>query len=926
MTVHGFSIGGGFSLVLVSVFLFTVGAAAGDESATPTDPVWRPHDFVAQERIGAMDLSPNGRRLAWVLRRPDAKKHRLVGDLRLTTLERKPVTFDLTVTHDSDDDPRFSPDGKWIAFLSDRDLPDAEDPKPEKPQVWVLPSAGGEPRPVTHFQRGIKGFDWLDAGTLVVAAAPDPDLRARRLKKAKDDTEEIEDEQHWVPVRLFTVPVKGGEAEPLTANTDVIDAFAVDREHRRVMARHLPSPHWEADHRGTPRLRLTDVTTGKTRDLHTERAVLPEHLAFTGNGALALATYTETTRPDQLAAGRSRLAFWRDGMQGFEPVAPLTDEEILRLAPTRSDAFAVVAEGVGMRLVRVTAEAASVRLENVPGVPAEHVSAAAASLDGATVAAVRSRADLPAELWSLSMDGSRVSSERRLSHLNAGLAGKPLGKLEVVHWKGALGETVEGLLYHPTKTYGPGPAPLVVIIHGGPAWASHDVWNDDWAYAANAYCQRGAYVLMPNYHGSTGYGLPFTESIAGRYYRLEVPDILAGIDELAARKLVDPRRVGLVGWSNGSILAIALSLERHFAAVSAGAGDVNWTSDFGNCAFGPNFDRFYIGGAPWTDPKVYLESSPLFKMEKVTSPTLIFFGGKDTSVPTEQGFEHYRALQQIGKAPVRFLLFPGEPHSLKNLVHQERKLSEELSWFDHFLFARSDAGKPELPAAAPMNVAAAAFKLSRAGGRLGVLGPGDVLLPQTAAIAALPQLAIAVVEVTRAQWAAFSGEAVEPGEANLPATVSSGERAIAYCRWLSERTGRAYRLPSAEERERMAASAVKKIGRPATLDAWGGAKLTHDDAAALRRALPGFGAGELGRAVATSDAELFPPPGAGPWDPPVAVFDLAGNLAEWVKDGDRTRPAGGSAWRAEVEAKNAPVDGEPIGLRIVRETPKGDVP
>ncbi len=888
--------------------------AGSSEKTPPPDPVWRAADVVRQERPAEPDVGPAGERVVWVLRRPDGKQHRTVGDLRLTTLGTAPATVELTVTHDSDTSPRFGPGGKVIAFLSDRELPRGDDPKPGKPQVWILPAAGGEPRPVTRFARGVEGFDWLDGERLVVAAKPDPDLRERRAKEGKDDTRVVEDAAHWVPVRLFVVPTDGGTPEPLTDNRDVIDTFAVDHKNLRVLSRHLPSPHWEADHRGTPRLVLTSVAPRASRELPVSRAVLPEKLAFTPEG-IALAVFTETTDLENLAAGRLRLAWWRDGMEGFEPVPPLGDEEIAFVRPFAGGAILGTAEGVHRRLARAVVTDGGVRIEPLPGA-GEGITAAAPSGDGSLVVAVRSAPDTPPQLWSLPASGA-PGAGTRLTRLNPALAAKPKARAEVLRWRGARGDTVEGILYHPTHPRGEGPAPLVVMIHGGPAWADHMIWDEDWATAANLYCQRGASVLKPNYHGSVGYGLAFTESIArGAYYELEVPDILAGIDELVRRGLADPERVGLVGWSNGSILAIALSLERHFAAVSAGAGDVNWTSDFGNCAFGPNFDRFYLGGEPWTNPGLYLSKSPLFAMDRVTSPTLIFFGTEDTSVPTEQGWEHYRALQQIGKAPVRFLLFPGEPHSLRKIPHQLRKLTEELAWFDRYLFGREPEERLHLKDEAPLEALRRARDLARTGGVLGTPGPGGTPLPQAAAVAALPGVSVGLTEVTRAQWAAFSGEDVPPGEADLPAVVADGSRAEAYCRWLSETTGRTWRLPTATERTTLLWARRRTLGTPNTLDTWGGEQLTPDDAAMLRKDLE---PGALLRPAGTSEAALLPAPGAGPWDAEVSIFDLEGNAAEWTRDGDRLVPAGGSALRAAAERPGSPVPAEPVGFRVVRE-------
>ena len=289
------------------------------------------------------------------------------------------------------------------------------------------------------------------------------------------------------------------------------------------------------------------------------------------------------------------------------------------------------------------------------------------------------------------------------------------------------------------------------------------------------------------------------------------------------------------------------------------------------------------------DPDFYVKKSPLFKMDKVTSPTIIFFGTEDRQVPTEQGWQHYRALQHYGKTPVRFILFPGEPHTLRKYVHQKRKVEEELAWFDRYLFGAPPAENPSLKPNSPL---AALQRLKS--------------LPEVPETVDRGSIAIGRFEVTRAQFRAFDpGYPVPAGTELYPATNVPFEKAQQYCEWLSKKTGQKYRLGSEDELE----SLLDRNRNENTLDFWAGYAVNYDDAARLRELVDQAGPGALLRPVGSF---------AGSGEDP--LFDLGGNAAEWVvgKDG-KGKALGGSADQP-ADAK-APVTSRPdyIGFRIVLE-------
>ncbi len=434
-----------------------------------------------------------------------------------------------------------------------------------------------------------------------------------------------------------------------------------------------------------------------------------------------------------------------------------------------------------------------------------------------------------------------------------------------------------------------------------PPAADLDNWDESWAYAANLLCQRGAFVLRPNYHGSSNYGLAWLESISrGKYLDLETVDIENGVDHLIDRGLVDPARLGLMGWSNGAILTNALTVRttRYKAAV-AGAGTIEYISDWANCEFGEAFDRYYLGRSPLEDPQLYLQKSPFFKLDKVTTPTLVCFGTEDRTVPTEQGWVHYRGLQQLGKVPVRFVLFPDEKHSLIKPAHQRRKLEEELAWFDQHLFGTHKDKNESLKKDSPLAWALQRQSALRSEGRLGVVDAG-LLVPETVAHAGLH---IGRFEVTAAQYREFDPQwrPGDKGSDDMPASGITFDRARAYCDWLSKKTGKTFRLPNEAE-----ADTLYDKSEPGenTLDYWAGYAVNPDDARGLREKIKELAGTapllrEVGRFRGTGEGEQ--------------VFDLGGNVAEWTtgKDGAGVL-RGGSA---DV-ARQSPAAGKPGGARI----------
>jgi dipeptidyl aminopeptidase/acylaminoacyl peptidase len=884
---------------------------------------WTVDDIVQCERAGGFQMSPDCRWVVWTRSVADKEKGEFVSNLVRSSLTGK-EEIDLTRGTESCNNPKWSPDGRYVAFLTSRPHPKRKpaepggDSKPSgedekaKPQLWLINPFGGEPWPLTELVRGVANYEWADADTIIFTAQEAPSLHETTTKvEKKDSSEVVEDELHAPPIRFFKVSVKSKKVARLTDNTDRIESFAVSPDGRYAVAVHDRSLRYVYDNRIKPIVVLHDLRSGEHRHILQDRKLNIMEMLWEPNSKGFYAASAFTHHPQYLMASITELYH-------YELATGTTIQVDLKwanglatgIAVTNDGFLALLADGVRHQAARYIREGTAWRREWLSGDHVANLFQLKLGKDNKALLYEYSTASIPTQWCRARLEGSYVAEPVPLAEVHRPYARKTIATTEVVRWRGARNEEVEGILYYP-HDYQPGRTyPLVVMIHGGPAGANFDDWEESPGNPHNLLCQRGAFVLKPNYHGSSHYGLQWAESISGgKYYDLEVPDIEKGVDALIARGLVDADKLGVMGWSNGSILTIALTVHStRYKVASAGAGDVEWSSDWGNCEFGAAFDNYYLGKSPLEDPQLYLQKSPFYRLDRVRTPTIIFFGTEDKAVPTEQGWMHYRALQQLGKTQVRFLLFPGEGHALKKLVHQRRKLEEELAWFDKHLFKTAKDGNDALKAGSPLAQALQRRAVKATDGRYGVLEK-EKLVPETVRYEGLE---IGRFEVTRAQYAQFDHTyKIEPGKENYPANGVSFEQAKAYCEWLSRWTGRTYRLPREEE---IASLYDKPAATENTLDYWAGYAVNPDDAARLRPKIQELGSPapllkEVGSFKGAGTEEL--------------VFDLGGNVAEWglAKDG-KGHPLGGSAdTPADAHAGRRQPTPEYIGFRVVKDLP-----
>jgi dipeptidyl aminopeptidase/acylaminoacyl peptidase len=918
----------------VSLVLLALLAAVSPSLAAPRAPSrpgnpWTIDDILLAEEARSFRISPDSEWAVWVKARMDPDAGEEVASLMLSRLGGAREEITLTRGRSRDSDPKWSPDGKTIAFLSTRSLPpapgeasqqeaeeDEEDEGLAETQLWLIRAGGGEPWPITRLDRGIVGFDWRGKDTIVIAAPEAKSLHQQQVAE-DDDTSVVVEAPTTPPVRLFAVDVTSGALTRLTENADWIEWVKVSPDGRYALARHAQSLSFEFDQRVLPVLELHDLGSGTTRTLLEGQRVLASSAEWAPDSKGFYFVQPYSSDPRYFVATVQRLQYVDAASGQASPVdlqwpRGLSDARIL---PTLDGFLALLADGVRYRPARYTRSGGGWTRQELTGEHAASIFDWALGPDGRTLVYERSTASLPTQWYQAVLNGAAIEGPSMLTSLNPGFKGKKVHSTEVVHWAGAGGDEVEGILYYPLDYERGRRYPLVLSIHGGPTDADRDRWIQGWDYPKILIAQKGAFLLEVNYHGSASYGLEWAESICcGKYYELPRIDLEKGVDFVIGRGQADPQKLASLGWSNGAILTTELiTRSGRFKAASAGAGDVEWISDWANVDFGASFDNYYMGKAPYEDPELYVRESPYFRLKDVTTPTIVYTGTKDRNVPPSQSWSFFRVMQQATKTPVRFLLFPGEPHGLQQYVHQRRKVEEDLAWFDRYLFGQP-AAEPVLKDDSPLAVALARKEAARAGGHYGRTVKGK-LVPEGVRHGGLR---VGRFEVTRAQYAAFDAKyRFAAGTEDYPASGITFEQAKAYAEWLAALTGEPWRLPRAEEAADLypRPSASGSGGDDAaatenTLDRWAGYPPNPEDAARLREKAAALG----GEAPLLEEVGRLPGRGDGE-----KVYDLGGNVAEWAlgADGHGVLVGGSADQPAGATGPSAAAGPAYRGLRVV---------
>ena len=632
-------------------------------------------DLINLKRVGSPSISPGGELVAFTIRETnwddDAYETEIWVSGAAGTEARQ-----VTNARHSSLAPAWSPDGAWLAFISDRD---------GKRQVYRIALRGGEAQRLTATDEGVGSFAWSPTGKEIAFTMQDPvsDAIKEREKRFGDIRFEDQDQRY---THLYVLDVETNTTRQLTTGNFVVGSFDWSPAGDRIAFDHRTSSD-PADS-GTADISVVAVADSQVRVAVAQEG--PDTTPRWSPDGTQLAFVTSMARPFFFYEN-SVIATVTPGVPAVKALTQSFDEDPNLIDWTAAGILFSASQRTWSYLFTVHPQTSAITRH---AVRSEWIGGGfSVTPDGKYAAFIGSGpADFP-DVYVAPV--TSMSAARKVSDTGAQVAAWPRHSREVIRWKSQDGAEIEGVLHKPAD-FQPGRRyPLLVVIHGGPTGVSRPVpYASGSYYPIDAFLAKGALILEPNYRGSAGYGERFRSLNVRNLGIGDAWDVVSGIDALIQQGLVDRDRVGSMGWSQGGYISAFLTT-RHserFKAISVGAGISDWMTYYVNTDIHP-FTRQYLKATPWDDPKIYADTSPMTYIKRATTPTLIQHGENDARVPIPNAFQLYQGLRDQN-VPVQLAIFKGFGHGLTKPKANRGAMQQNLDWFTRYIWNQPTGTQP----------------------------------------------------------------------------------------------------------------------------------------------------------------------------------------------------------------------------------------
>lgn len=634
----------------------------------------KPDDAYRLKSIANPQVSPDGKWVLYSVATPDSAKNKKQSDLFITSWDGK-ETIQLTYSEEGESNAQFSPDGKYISFLSSKKVDSTENT-----QLWLMDRRGGEAKQFTKVKQDLEGYEWSPDGTKVVLVMKDEDPEEKKKPKTKAPI--VTDKYHFkqdvegyvknLKSHLYLLTLSDGKIETLTSGN-----FEEG------------NPSWSPD--CSKIAFVSNRTEDSERNQNSDIYVIASK---NGSEIKQLTTWAGQDRNPIWSKDGKYIAFLRSTADG---VFINYDQNILAIMNPDGSNVKLLTKQMDRPVSNPKwakdTKSISFLVDDDRQTYISSVDVISGKISQ-IIGGERSFSDLeyhPTGPWLTMMSDSQHPSNlftltdgklNQITHVNEEwLNSIDLAKVTGFKSKSKDGTIVSGLFYKPSDA-GDKKLPFIMFIHGGPV--AQDEFSFD--FTRQILAAGGYAVAAVNYRGSNGRGIDFSKSIYGDWGNLEVIDLLGATDYLVNTENIDPNRLGIGGWSYGGILTdYTIATDTRFKAGVSGAGSAMQLSMYG-------IDQYLLQwneeiGLPWKKEGLdrYLKLSyPFTHADKIKTPTLFMVGQNDFNVPSEGSEQMYAALKTLN-IPTELVIYPNQFHGVSVLSYQVDRYKRYLAWYDKYL-------------------------------------------------------------------------------------------------------------------------------------------------------------------------------------------------------------------------------------------------
>ncbi len=653
-------------------------------------------EFIALPKLSNLSISEDGKKIAYVKRLTNWDNNTYQYHV---CIYENGNTYPLTQGKNESLSPKWSPDGKTLAYLS------RVNDKDKKKQILIKPDREVLGIQVSHATEDVVAFKWSPSGQGFFFLAREVQPKSVKQRREIYGDIEIVDREYLCNCLFYLDLQKGLEKtnasltlpkdlrEPTENETDNnkssltddlsvqltegktlhIYEFDISPKVDKVAFIAAPSPNLEELEK--TELYLLDVESKEMKKLEIPLVGRKSNVLFSPDGAFICFTYHREGKNYY----NQKLAILHLNSGNITYPQIEIDENIYPLR--------WITKGILIWWQQKTNSYIGISNDQghiIPLVPLEdgYIQTASITSDGEHLAYLKASSQKCNEIY---IDDVCITNESII------LKNRLFAQKKIISWSSLDGNEIEGIISTPIDFDSSKKYPLLVIVHGGPTSTSLPIALKDSIYSIESFIEKGFIVLQPNYRGSAGYGEAF-RSLNYRDLGIgDYADVISGVDFLISQGFIDGEKVGIMGWSQGGyISAFCATYSDRFKAISVGAGISNWITNYVSTDI-HQFTRRYLGDTPWNDPEVYRRTSPMTYIKSACTPTLIQHGDNDKRVPVSNAYELYQGLRDVG-VDTELVIF-------KNMAHGSNKpgitraiMKQNLIWFCHHILGERKDG------------------------------------------------------------------------------------------------------------------------------------------------------------------------------------------------------------------------------------------